>query len=130
MTERRLRATTVVLALGGAAIAAYLSYTRLTDTSIMCPTSGCAVVQRSQYSELVGVPVAYLGVVGYLAIALVSRDRLRCAALVFAAVVFAAYLLYAQVVLIGDVCVWCLASDGVLALLLFVAVLRRRVADG
>jgi uncharacterized membrane protein len=119
VSERRLRAATVVLALGGAAIAAYLSYTRLTDTSIMCPTSGCAAVQRSSYSELAGVPVAYLGVAGYLAIALSFRSRLRCAALVFAAVV-----------LIGDVCVWCLASDCVLALLLAVSVLRRRVADG
>jgi uncharacterized membrane protein len=130
VSERRLRAATVVLALGGAAIAAYLSYTRLTNTSIMCPTSGCAAVQRSSYSELAGVPVAYLGVAGYLAIALSFRSRLRCAALVFAAVVFAGYLLYAQVVLIGDVCVWCLASDCVLALLLAVSVLRRRVADG
>lgn len=130
MTERLLRSVTLALALCGAAIAGYLSYTRLSDTSIMCPTSGCAAVQRSSYSELAGVPVAYLGVAGYLAIAFVSRRRLTCGALVLAAAVFAGYLLYAQLVLIDAVCVWCLASDGVLALLLGVCALRRGVADG
>jgi uncharacterized membrane protein len=130
VSERRLWGATVALALGGAAIAAYLSYARLTDTSIMCPTSGCATVQRSSYSELLGVPVAYLGVAGYLAIAVVAVRRLPCLALVFAAAAFAGYLLYAQLVLIDAVCVWCLASDGVLAALLVVCGLRRGVADG
>lgn len=130
MNDSRLRLATVALALAGAAIAAYLSYTRVTDTSIMCPTSGCATVQRSSYSELAGVPVAYLGVVGYLAIACTAWRRLASTALVLAAVGFAGYLLYAQLVLIDAVCVWCLASDGVLALLLVVAALRRGVADG
>jgi uncharacterized membrane protein len=130
VTERRLRAVTVVLALGGAAIAAYLSYTRLTDTPLMCPTSGCATVQRSSYSELAGVPVAYIGVAGYLAIAVVAGRRLPCLALVFGAAVFAGYLLYAQLVLIDAVCVWCLTSDCVLAALLVVCGLRRGVADG
>ena len=130
MSERALRLATVGLALGGAAIAAYLSYARLTDTAIMCPTGGCATVRRSAYSELAGVPVAYLGVAGYAAIACTARRRLASTALVLAGAAFAGYLLYAQLVLIDAVCSWCLASDGVLALLLVVAALRRGVADG
>lgn len=130
MSERRLRVVTVGLALAGAAIAGYLSYTRITDTSIMCPTTGCAAVQRSSYSELAGVPVAYLGVAGYLAIACTAWRRVVSFALVLVAVAFAGYLLYAQLVLIDAVCTWCVASDAVLAVLLVVAALRRGVADG
>ena len=130
MSDRRLRLVTVALALVGAAIAAYLSYTRITDTSIMCPTTGCAAVQRSSYSELAGMPVAYLGVAGYLAIACTAWRRLVSSALVLLAVAFAGYLLYAQLVLIDAVCTWCLASDVVLAVLLVVVALRRGVADG
>jgi len=130
VSERRLRLVTLAGALAGAAIAAYLSYARITDTAIMCPTTGCAAVQRSSYSELAGVPVAFLGVAGYLAIACTAWRRLASTALVLVAVAFGGYLLYAQLVLIDAVCTWCLASDGVLAVLLVVAALRRGVADG
>lgn len=63
MSERSLRRLSAALALGGAAIASYLSYTRLADAGRICPTTGCATVQRSAYSTLAGIPVAYLGVV-------------------------------------------------------------------
>jgi uncharacterized membrane protein len=133
VSDGRLRLVTAALALLGAAIAGYLSYTRLAETSIMCPTSGCAAVQQSEYSKLGSVPVAYIGVAGYLAIALAAASGRRAArgagaALVLVAVAFAAYLLVAQVVLIDAVCVWCLASDAVLALLLAVTAFRQRRA--
>lgn len=122
------RGVTTGLALAGAGIAAYLSYSKLTDTSLICPTSGCGSVQRSSYAELAGVPVAYLGVAGYLAIALAAAAGRRAlvALLVLAAAAFAAYLLVAQLALIHAVCTWCLASDGVLLLLLLVTALQSR----
>ena len=135
MTDRTLRAATAVLALGGAAVAAYLSYTRITDTSIICPTTGCATVQRSGYSTLLGIPVAYIGVVGYLAIALTASRagtgaRRLASALVLVAAGFAGYLLVAQIALIHAVCTWCIASDGILLALLAVVVLRGQVQAG
>lgn len=130
MRDRRLRLATVALALCGAAIAAYLSYARLGDVGIICPTTGCGTVQRSPYAELAGVPVAYLGVIAYLAIAAAAcipgpAARILTSVLVLAATVFAGYLLIAQLVLIDAVCAWCLASDGVLLGLLSVVMLRR-----
>jgi uncharacterized membrane protein len=120
-----------MVALGscGAAIAAYLSYTRLTDVGIICPTTGCATVQHSTYSEVGGVPVGYLGVLGYSAIALVAAlpgaaARAAGAVLTLVAVVFAGYLLFAQLVLIDAVCAWCLASDAVVLSLVVLVVLR------
>lgn len=125
MRERLLRLATVALALAGAAIAAYLSYTRWTDTTIMCPTTGCGTVQHSSYATLAGVPVAYLGVVGYLAIAATSTLRRVNVLLVVGAAAFGAYLLVAQLAFIHAVCVWCLGSDAVLLCLLVVAALGR-----
>lgn len=47
MSDRRLRVAVEAVALVGVGIAAYLSYTRIANFSIICPTSGCATVQRS-----------------------------------------------------------------------------------
>ena len=133
MSERTLRRLAAALALGGAAIASYLSYTRLADTSLICPTTGCATVQRSSYARLAGVPVAYLGVVAYLAIAVVASSRGNAASrvampLVLAAAAFATYLLVAQLALIHAVCVWCLTSDALVYTLVLVTALRWRTA--
>lgn len=119
----RLRIATVALAATGAGIAAYLSYVRLTEASLICPTSGCATVQRSSYATLGGVPVAYLGVAAYLAIAAaaISGRRLLTTALVLVAAGFGTYLLVAQLAFVHAVCVWCLSSDAVLALLVVAA---------
>jgi uncharacterized membrane protein len=44
-------------------------------------------------------------------------------------VVFSTYLLYVQIELIGAVCQWCLASDGIATGLAILALLRLRVAQ-
>ena len=133
--DTRLRAASIALALIGAAIAAYLSFSRATETALICPTSGCGKVQHSAYAELAGVPVAYLGVAGYvliLATALSGRRPAALAATVFAVVgaAFALYLLVVQVAVVDAVCVWCLSSDAVLLALVVVSVMRTSRAGG
>ena len=90
MTERTLRIAVAVLALAGAAVSAYLTITKLADASVICPTSGCETVQRSSYSELLGVPVAAIGLLGYLAIGATAFWRGPTAAAVGAALAGAA----------------------------------------
>ena len=133
MIEERLRLAAAALAFTGAAIAAYLSYTRLSSVSIMCPTSGCETVQRSTYSTLGGVPVAYIGLVAYLLIGAVAFSRRRTAlhvsaALVTTGVVFSGYLLVVQVTVIDAVCTWCASSDAVMLALAVVTTLRGRLS--
>jgi uncharacterized membrane protein len=129
MTAARLRALSFCLALAGAAIAAYLSYARLGSVSLMCPTSGCETVQRSAYSKLAGVPVAYLGFAMYLVLTAAALSARRSvlhltAGVVVAAVGFAAYLLVVQLAVIDAVCVWCVSSDAVIAALAVVTAVR------
>ena len=122
---RTWRATVAALALLGAGIAAYLAYVRYAHVAIACTTGGCEKVQSSRYAEVVGVPVAVLGLGGYLAIlATTLRDDAlaRVSGLWLAAigVAFSLYLLVIQLAVIDAICQWCVASD-IVMLLLFVA---------
>ncbi|HXV58937.1 MAG TPA: vitamin K epoxide reductase family protein [Gaiellaceae bacterium] len=132
MTDARLRAAIASLALAGAGIAAYLTYAWYAEATIACATGGCETVQTSEYARVLGVPVPVLGLAGYLALlatAFVPGDNGRTAgaALALGGLAFSAYLLLVQVVAIGAFCVWCLASDAVMAAIALAAVARLRL---
>ena len=114
MTERRIGALSALLALGGAAITSYLLYVRGTGATLACATGGCETVQSSRYSEIFGVPVAAVGLVGFatlFATAIPERARLAHAVLALVAFAFSGYLLVLQGTVIGAFCDWCLAGD-------------------
>ncbi len=129
MTDRRLRVGIALLAVAGAGIAGYLTYARYAHVELICSTGGCETVQRSRYAVVAGVPVAVLGLAGYVflfATALVSRPWavVAGAAGALAGVLFGLYLLVVQVFVIDAVCQWCVASDVALAAIAVLAVLR------
>lgn len=129
MSDRALRAAVGVLAAAGAAIAGYLTYARFTHTALACSTGGCEIVQRSDYAELAGMPVALLGLAAYVfllgtAFSASELARLTGAAVAVAGVAFSAYLLYVQLAVIDAVCQWCVASDVVMVLLACACVAR------
>ena len=131
MSDRALRIAVAVLALLGAAIAAYLTYAKYADATIACTTGGCETVQSSDYAEILGLPVPVLGLVGYLAIfastlAHGETARVVGASLALGGLAFSAYLLIVQIVAIGAFCQWCLASDVVMLLLAAATVARLR----
>ena len=124
----RLRLATVALAALGAGITGYLTVVHYTGARLACPTSGCEIVQHSRYAELVGVPVALLGLLAFLAIAATALADLPelTAALVVASFLFSGYLFAVQALVLHALCAWCVTSDVVLTLLLAVAFLRIR----
>ncbi len=131
MTDRRLRVAIGLLSLAGAGIAAYLTAAHFADATLLCATGGCETVQRSRYAELAGVPVAALGLAGYVAIAATAASRgelWRAAGFVFAlgGLAFAGYLVWVQVGVLHALCQWCLGSDAILALLVPATLLRLR----
>jgi uncharacterized membrane protein len=131
MSVDRLRAAIATLSLVGAAVAAYLVYTRYSGASIFCQTGGCETVQSSKYAEVAGIPVAVLGLVGYAAILLTATFPGPTSAtfgVMFAVVgvAFGGYLLYAQLVLIDAVCQWCVANDVVISLVALACLWRFR----
>jgi len=131
VSERGLRLATAGLALVGLGIAAYLTYVHYSGAAIACSTGGCEKVQTSSYAELAGIPVAVIGLVGYVLILLTAflageLGAVAAVGLTLGGFAFAVYLIYVQVALIEAFCIWCLASDGVLALLVLVSLLRLR----
>jgi uncharacterized membrane protein len=133
VSDRSLRLVVAMLALVGAGIAGYLTYARYAHASIACTTGGCETVQSSDYAEILGLPVAVLGLVGYLAIfatTLVPGElaRLAGAALALGGLAFSLYLVLVQAFAIEAFCQWCLGSDLVMLLLAAAAVARVRRA--
>jgi uncharacterized membrane protein len=131
VSERSLRIAVAALALVGAGIAGYLTYTRYAHVTIACTTGGCETVQSSDYAEIVGIPVAVLGLAGYVAIfatALFPGElaRVAGAGLALGGLAFSVYLIFVQVFAIGALCQWCLASDVVMALLAAATLARLR----
>ena len=136
MLDRRLYRTALVLAVVGIAIAAYLTYVHYAGIEPACSTGGCEVVQTSEWADVYGLPVAVLGLFGYLSI-LASLLALRGDAQLFASAalslvsfLYSGYLTYQELFTIKAICQWCVASAVVLTLLAIVTLWRLLVSGG
>ena len=132
-TDRRLRIAIGVISLIGIGIGAYLTYVHYAGINVVCAFhGGCEKVQTSSYSKLDGVPVATLGLAGYIAILLtlwIRGEAGRAAGFGLALVgfLFSMYLTYRELFTIKAICQWCVASAvlmTVLAILTAIRVLR------
>lgn len=119
-----------MLALLGLGITGYLSWERLSGGSPSCVIGGgCATVQNSDYAEIAGVSLSYLGFITYAAMLLSAflpgfPGRLLGIITSVGGVLFSLWLLYAELFLIKAICPWCMASLVVMILALGVAVWR------
>lgn len=134
----------LLLSVLGVLISTYLSVKRFTGGSLACSRwAQCDVVNNSLYAKIYGVPVAFIGLAGYLLIlglALAAletegdRRRLLVAlGLVFAlgGLGFSAYLTYIELYVIEAICSWCVASAIVITLLAVVGTVNLwRTAPG
>ena len=127
----RLRLATAVLALVGAGIAGYLTYVHYAGINPICVSGsgGCEKVQSSRWSELAGIPVAVLGLAGYVAILLslaLPEDlgQLAAALLSLVGAGFSLYLTYTELFEIHAICQWCVASAVLMVALAIVSVAR------
>jgi uncharacterized membrane protein len=130
MSERRARLAIQLLALAGLGVAIYLTSVHYADVAPICATGGgCERVQNSDYSELAGVPVALLGLIGYVAILVATLvpgelARLVTAGLALAGAGFSLYLTYLELFVIDAICQWCVASAVIMCAIAVLAVLR------
>jgi uncharacterized membrane protein len=134
--SRVLRRVMIVLAVIGLGVAAYLTVVHYVGFSLLAcgaahgGTSSCQTVQSSVWSELDGVPVALLGLIGYVFIlgSLVAPDReetrLATLGLTLIGFGFSAYLTYREIASIHAICEWCLSSAVILTLLLVGSIVR------
>jgi uncharacterized membrane protein len=114
------------LALLGLAISIYLTYVHYAGIEPVCSSiSNCERVQNSEYAELLGIPVAVLGIAGYAAILASLFTRVEVTALLaYLAVAFSAYLTSAELFKIDAICQWCVGSAIVTLAIAVLATLR------
>jgi uncharacterized membrane protein len=114
------------LALLGLAISIYLTYVHYAGIEPVCSSiSNCERVQTSEYADLLGIPVAVLGIAGYGAILVSLRMRVDVTAmLAYLALAFSAYLTWAEVFKIEAICQWCVASAIITLVIAVLATLR------
>jgi uncharacterized membrane protein len=118
MTQTKtLRIALILLSTAGLGVAGYLTYVHYAGISPVCTTGGsCEKVQTSTYSQLLGVPVALIGLLGYAAIlaTLLAREtestRFTVTALTLIGFAFSAYLTYREIYSIHAICEWCVSS--------------------
>jgi len=128
--DRRLRIAIGVLCLIGIGVAGYLTYTHYEGIKVLCLSSGgCETVQSSVYSKLAGVPVAVLGLAGYIGILFtlaIRNDLGRIAGFGIALIgfLFSLYLTYREIFTIKAICQWCVSSAVLMTILTILTAIR------
>jgi uncharacterized membrane protein len=134
--ENRLRQITIALTVIGLLVSIYMTIYKVTNNESMCiGSSGCSEVNASRYSEINGIPVAVLGVIGYTAIlALLFLEQRpgvfqQNGTMMFFGVsllgfLFTLYLIYLEVALIKAYCPFCLTSQAVMIVIFIISVIR------
>jgi uncharacterized membrane protein len=128
-TDRKLAIAILVLAVIGTGVAAYLTYVHYAGLKVICSNDGCGTVQSSVYAKLAGVPVATLGLAGYLGILgslLIKGELGRMAAFGIALIgfLFSMYLTYRELFTIHAICEWCVSSAVLMTLLFILTAIR------
>jgi uncharacterized membrane protein len=136
MSDRRLRVAALAIVVVGVGVAAYLTYVHYAGLQPFCAggSGGCERVQSSSYAKLAGIPVAVLGLAGYVAIAVAlsaagERAQLAAAALAVTGFGVSAYLTYLELFVIHAICQWCVASAVLLTMLAVLTVWRLLLSD-
>jgi uncharacterized membrane protein len=116
-----------LVAVAGIAVSSVSLYEHFaTSTTSFCnfsDTFNCDLVNRSAYSTVLGVPVALIGIVGYLLVAILAtayRNQPQAPVLLLIASViglgFALYLAYVEKFVLGVWCILCLTSLGLICI--------------
>ncbi len=126
----------VALVVLGLAVSIYMTIYKVLNADAMCLGSGdCSTVNDSRYSEVNGIPVALIGVIGYLAMLVThfveKRNRffeqngiLLIFGMALTGFLFTLWLVYVEVALLDALCPFCITSQAAMTLIFMIAVTR------
>ena len=126
----------MLLTVIGLLVSIYMTIFKITSNESMCIGSkDCSVVNASRYSEVNGIPVAVLGVIGYAAILAVlvlgqrrgffqQNGSMLFFGLSLTGFLFTLYLIFVEVALIKAYCPFCIASQTAMTLIFILSVIR------
>lgn len=132
---RPLNLVSLILAIAGIAVAGYLTYVHYNLGALVCGIGDCETVQASEYSVVFGIPIAILGLLAYLGLAVLIIGRsvvpeyadlanLVILFILITGTIYYGYLTYLELNVINAVCQWCVASAVITVALLVVELFR------
>ena len=123
---KAMRCLIVLLAMAGAVVsvlALRVHYSTGTEPCSINARWDCGVVNHSRYAEIAHIPVAALGIAGYLAMAALALARRRAlvAGATIAGLCFALYLTHIEHDVLMVWCLYCVISQAIIALMTLLA---------
>ena len=117
-----MRYVIAVFALAGAIVSALALQVHYSTTTSPCSINekwDCGIVNHSSYAVIEGVPVALIGIVGYLLILWLGMAQQRLAVLIasLSGLAFSLYLTHIEGDVLGVWCLYCVISLGIIAAL-------------
>lgn len=114
----RVPSLSLLLSVAGLLTSAYLTYTHFDASALVCSADAvidCETVTTSEQSELLGIPVAFLGLAFFAFLTVICLpfawrvDALKWVRLaaVGIGVLMVVYLVAAELLIIGKICLWC-----------------------
>lgn len=134
--EKRISQITIALATLGLLVSIYMTIYKVTSNNAMCLGSGdCSTVNASRYSEVYGIPVALVGVLGYASILALpwlerrntffeANGSMILFGIALLGFLFTLWLVYVEVVLIKALCPFCITSQITMTLIFILSVIR------
>ncbi len=117
-----MRFVMALLAVAGmvvSSLALQVHYSNETEPCSINAKWDCGIVNHSPFAEIAHIPVAALGIAGYLAmgtLAMLKRRRL-VAVLAIGALGFSLYLTYIEKYILEVYCIYCVTSLGIIVLM-------------
>lgn len=134
--DKRLTQITIALAFLGLLVSIYMTVYKITANDNMCLGSGdCSTVNASRYSEVNGIPVALIGVIGYVSILGIhwlerkndffkQNGSMMFFGISLIGFFFTLWLIYVEIALIKALCPFCLASQATMTIIFILSVIR------
>jgi uncharacterized membrane protein len=134
--DKWLYRASVVLAILGLLVSIYMTIYKIYRVESMCLGSGdCSTVNASRYSEVNGIPVAVIGILGYAAILAAlhfeTRNRFfkqNSPMMIFGmgltGFIFTVWLVYVEIALLKAICPFCVTSQVAMTIIFILAVIR------
>jgi uncharacterized membrane protein len=122
-----MRYVIALLALAGVAISALALQVHYSTTTEPCDINAkwdCGIVNHSPFAVLMHVPVAGIGIAGYLAMAILALARRKklLAAVVLGGLGFSLYLTYIEKYVLEVYCIYCVTSLAIIVVMTLLSV--------
>ena len=134
--DKGLYRASLALVIIGLLVSIYMTIYKVTSNDRLCLGSGdCAAVNASRYSEVNGIPVAVIGILGYAAMLAVhwferrnsffkENGTLLIFGMALTGFIFTAWLVYVEIALLKAICPFCVTSQAAMTLIFIIAVMR------